>query len=222
MQKFLIFDTETVGIYDRRIYDIAWQIVDRYGNLYSRYNFIVKEVYNNGGLMAGAYYQKKVPEFYVPAVKSGAIPVMPWAQIIEIFRTDLMVNGVDTIAAYNIKFDIEAMRTTQAWYGEDEKTVTDGEYRSLCLWQFVVDAILSRNKFQKIATELGWFKTSTGNVYTNAEKAFAYISGEWGFVEDHTAMSDVEIETYIFAAAMRQKKKIPYGVIGGSPWKLAQ
>ena len=152
---------------------------------------------------------------------AGEIGLTSWQNIIDLFRFQLRDYNVSAIAAYNMQFDIKAMRQTHGQYG-DGASVTGGGYDALCLWQFVCQSILSRPKFQKIATELGWFKTSTGNVYTNAEKAYAYISGDWGFTEEHTALADVEIETEIFAACMKQKRTIPYNDIWGSPWQLAQ
>jgi DNA polymerase III epsilon subunit-like protein len=221
MKKFLIFDTECIGLDDRSIYDIAWQIVDRHGRVYDSANFLVEETITNPDIMAKAHYHKKIYSHYIPMIADGEVTIRPWQEIIEAFRADLRHWNVSAIAAYNMSFDIAAMRATHGRYGDD-KSVTDGRYDALCLWQFVCESILSRPKFQKIATELGWFKTSTGNVFTNAEKAYAYISGAWGFVEDHTALSDVEIETEIFVACMKQKRTIPYNNIDGSPWALAQ
>lgn len=221
MKKFAIFDTECVGLDDRSIYDIAWQIVDRHGRIYDRANFLVEETLTNPKIMGQAFYHKKVYSHYIPMLASGAVEMQPWIDIIEAFRADLRFHNVAAICAYNMAFDIKAMQHTHGQFGDSER-VTGGDYDALCLWQFVCESILSRPKFQKIATELGWFKTSTGNVFTNAEKAYAYISGAWGFVEDHTALSDVEIETEIFAACMKQKRKIPYNNLDGSPWKLAQ
>ena len=40
------------------------------------------------------------------------------------------------------------------------------------------------------------------------------------FIEDHTALSDAQIEVAILAECFRQKKAVPYGKINGSPWRL--
>ncbi len=218
---YLTLDTECIGIDDRRVYDLAYAIHYKDGTIIATFNALVEEVIYNGDLMGGAFYNKKVYSHYLPRIAAQEIQIMPWQDIIDQFRHDLAAYEVDTICAYNIGFDIRAMCDTAAYYGDDDM-VTGGDYNALCIWQFVCEAILSRPKYRQTCEELGWFKTSTGNVYTNAEKAFAYITGEWGFVENHTAMEDVFIEVEILAACFKQKRKIPLNYIDGSPWKLAQ
>lgn len=221
MKKFMILDTECIGLDDRRVYDIAWQIVDRHGNVYGEYNALVREVFTNADIMTGAHFHKKVYSDYIPMLNDRDIMLENWQHIVLAFRDHLREYNVKAICAYNMAFDMRAMLATHSHYG-DGRRLTGGDYDALCLWQFVCEAILSRPKFNRIATELGWFKTSTGNVYTNAEKAYAYIKGDWGFCEDHTALSDVNIEREIFAACMKQKRTIPYNYLDGSPWQLAQ
>jgi hypothetical protein len=218
--NFAILDTECIGLTDRRVYDIAWAIMKRDGTIIHRNGFVVREVITDADRMVGAHFHKKVYSDYIPMIADG-YKLADWQDIIETMRSDFREHGVGTVCAYNMGFDVSAMRATHADFGDEER-ITGGDYKALCIWQFVCETILSRRKFNKIAKALGWFRQKTGNVFTNAEKAYAYISGEHGFTEDHTAASDVEIEAYILAACLRQKKKIPYNKIGGQPWRLAQ
>jgi len=222
LKRFAVVDTETIGIENPLVYDFAVSIVDRNGHVYEDYNVLIGDVITDASLMKDAFYHKKVYTHYIPMLSAGLVKLAHWDTAIAKFRSMLAIHNVGAVCAYNMNFDVGAMWKTHLRFGNDKNNLTGGEYQRLCLWRFVVDAILSRPKYQKIATELGWFKSSTGNVITNAEKAYAYISGEWGFCEDHTAMSDVRIETEILLACLKQKGKIPYDVLKTNPWKDAQ
>jgi hypothetical protein len=67
----------------------------------------------------------------------------------------------------------------------------------------------------------GWI-TEAGNVRTNAEKVYAYLSGDLDFIESHTALHDAQIETEILQRLLAKKKTIPYNVLDHMPWRKAQ
>ena len=63
--------------------------------------------------------------------------------------------------------------------------------------------------------------SEAGNLRTGAEYAYRFCRGDWGFIEDHTALSDAEIETEILAACYASRKAIPYNIIDGTPpWQI--
>lgn len=66
---------------------------------------------------------------------------------------------------------------------------------------------------------MGWVSPA-GNIKTGAEFAHRYCSGDYSFIEDHTALSDARIETFIMAECFKLKKRVPYGKINGSPWRI--
>ena len=66
---------------------------------------------------------------------------------------------------------------------------------------------------------MGWV-SKAGNINTGAEYAYRFCAGDWGFIEDHTALSDAKIETDIMAACFAAKKRVPYGVMNAQPWRI--
>ena len=61
-------------------------------------------------------------------------------------------------------------------------------------------------------------RNDKGNLLTNAERMFAYMSSNEEFEEEHTGLADVLIEVEIYNRVARQKKKVSGGIIG-SPYK---
>ena len=59
-----------------------------------------------------------------------------------------------------------------------------------------------------------------GNILTNAECAYRFISGDLDFKESHTAAEDTTIEREILADCFRAKGPVPYNIITGQPWRL--
>ncbi|NDC96566.1 hypothetical protein EB077_14780, partial [bacterium] len=92
-------------------------------------------------------------------------------------------------------------------------------FKLLDIWQFACEVRLSRRTYKSLATSMGWV-SDAGNLRTGAEYAYRFCSGDHGFVEDHTALSDARIEVAILAECFKQKKQIPYGKINQAPWKL--
>jgi len=89
----------------------------------------------------------------------------------------------------------------------------------LDIWQFACETKLSQKRYRSIALDQGWVSPA-GNIKTGAEFCYRYVGGDWAFVEDHTALSDVRIEVEILAECFRQKKPVPYNVINGAPWRI--
>ena len=78
---------------------------------------------------------------------------------------------------------------------------------------------ICQRAYANIAREMGWVSPA-GNIKTGAEFAHRYCSGDYSFIEDHTALSDARIETFIMAECFKLKKRVPYGKINGAPWRL--
>lgn len=215
-KKYIIavIDTECVGLQDKSVYDFAWQIVDKKGNVYSEGSYLVEETITNADKMMGAFYAKKIFSHYIPMLARREISILPWDEIRARFLADLSEFNVNIVAAYNIGFDMGAIRSTNGG-----NKFLDRNVKILDIWQFACETILSQKSYMRIASEQGWISTA-GNIRTNAEKAFAYISGDWEYSEEHTALSDVKIEVSILADCFRQKKSIPFGKVNAQPWRI--
>jgi len=214
---FLVLDTETCDL-SGSVYDVGYTICDKYGNILQTRNALVREIFTNGKKMMGAFYAKKLFSHYAPMLESDDIKMETWETITGWMNQDIADFQVTVICAYNAGFDFRVMNATHRMLGYTGK-VLNAPLKTLDLWQFACETKLSQKTYKKLATKKGWVSPK-GNIKTGAEFCYRFCSGEWGFIEDHTALSDALIETKILADCMATKKKIPYGKINQQPWRI--
>lgn len=231
-KKFLIADGETTGLAGQAyLFDFAYAIATRKRVILER-AFMVREIITSPRIMLSAYLSKdwrdmmgrKIFTDYIPMLANGERKLYGWREVVEIMRDDMLTHGVDVFSAYNLRFDIGAIASTHSYIGYPGKVLP---YKPdlLCLWEFACRVLCNTPTYHKVARELGqstgWI-TKANNVRTNAEKVYAYLSNDWDFVEEHTALADVQIETEILQRLLAKKKPIPYNVLDYMPWRKAQ
>jgi hypothetical protein len=212
-----VLDTETVGL-EGHVYDIAWCITDRRGNIVCERNWLVQENFTDPQKMMGAFYAGKTFTHYAPMLQAGTITMRPWAEILGALRADCLCYGVQTVSAYNAGFDLRVIDQTHGDLTGADFDLFD-DLQILDIWQFACETKLQQKSYARIARALGWVSPA-GNIKTGAEFAYRFVCGDHSFIEDHTALSDAQIEVAILAECFRQKKSVPYGVINASPWRL--
>ena len=216
---FMVLDTETCDL-TGSVYDVGYTIADRKGNIATTRNWLVKEIFTDAKKMMGAFYAKKMFSHYAPMLNDGAVKLAAWSDIVQTMRDDCAAFGVTSIAAYNAAFDFRVMAATHKMLGHTDRILPKG-LKKLCIWQFACETKLSQKSYVKMALANGWVSPK-GNIKTGAEFAYRYTTHRPEFIEDHTALSDAIIETTILAACFQQKRKTPWGRIGGSPWRIVQ
>lgn len=82
----------------------------------------------------------------------------------------------------------------------------------LDIYRMACECIMYGKKFRETAFNNLWI-TENGNFQTNAQVCYRYLTGDNTFIEKHTALADVEIETEILLHCLKQKKKIPYNML---------
>ena len=212
----LTLDTEACDL-EGNVYDVGYTIHNRRGEIVTQYNALVSEIFTDASKMMGAFYAKKLFTHYAPMLDDGTISLKPWAEIVEQMRSDVSTFGVNVVAAYNLGFDRRVMRQTNKLLGDGPVFSTNPQL--LDIWQFACETKLSQARYKQIARDLGW-TSSAGNIRTGAEYAYRFCSGDHGFIEDHTALSDAIIETKILADCYACKKSVPYGIINAQPWRF--
>jgi hypothetical protein len=215
-KTIMVLDTETCDL-KGHVYDVGYTIANKRGEIVTRYNALVLEIFTDAEKMMGAFYAKKLFSHYAPMLDRGEISLVPWMDIIAQMRYDISLHNVNVMAAYNLGFDRRVMRGTHKLLGDGQPICSKME--QLDLWQFACETKLSQKRYASIAREQGWV-SAAGNIKTGAEFAYRFCSGDFGFIEDHTALSDALIETEIMADCFRQKKAVPYGKVNGSPWRI--
>ena len=219
-RKIFLFDTETQGVDKRYVYDIAFQIVDKNGKVYESATYLVREMVTNPEVMCDAFYHKKVYTDYIPMLDEGAIGLANWLDIVGHLQDAVKTHDADVVSAYNIPFDISAMRQTHKALGY-HGPILPYPMKKLCLWLWSCITLCRRPTYHKDALTFGWF-SDAGNVRTTAEHVFRYLSKQPDFIEDHTALSDVHIERDILSNLYKLKGPVPYGRANAACWRLAQ
>lgn len=84
------------------IYDLGWQIVDRYGRVYAKRNFLITEIFSVPSIFNTAYYKEKRP-MYLEMLGNGEIELVSWQTATAVLSADL--EKVTDVGAYNSMFD---------------------------------------------------------------------------------------------------------------------
>ena len=229
---FMTTDTETTGLDKPIVFDLGYVISTRKTILLER-SFLVRETITNPTIMLGALFNKewrammggKLFSVYIPAIAEREMLLHGWNEITETMRDDMLTHGVDVFAAYNLQFDTRALGKTQEKFCAGGKILN---YRPdmLCLWDFACNTVCNTQLYHDVCRSMnpdtGWI-TPANNVRTTAEKVYAFLTAQYGFVEQHTALHDAQIETEILHRLLAKKKTIPYNNPDiGSPWQRAQ
>ena len=217
MQKriVMVLDTETATL-QGHVYDIGYVIMTRRGEVLTENTALVRETFTDQRLMRTAYYGDKVFTEYMPRYRRGEIDIKPWAEIAAEMRRDALEYGVNTLAAYNANFDLRVMRQTNRMLGGQPILPP---VKRLCIWHFVCRTLFQSATFRRWAIERGYV-SDAGNIRTSAEIAYRYLTGDWDFVESHTALHDAQIEAEILTRCFAQRKRIPDNLLPRSPWRL--
>jgi transposase-like protein len=228
MKNILVLDTETTGDFGQPlIYDFGYKIINPKGQVLFVKNAIVREVFENRFIMDKAYYAEKIKK-YQEMISNHEIEVEPYHKIIREFITVARKYKVEVISAYNLAFDIRAINGTMKMcysQGDDdkilEKLINQKNKKLLCIWNLACETILDTDEYREFA-KLNGKISEKGNYLTNAEVTYQYITQNLGFIEDHTALSDVNIEIDILLHILENYEgNLTYGLHYGS-WRKVQ
>lgn len=222
MEKRMIavLDTETAGGFGRpMVYDFGFAITDKNGNVFESRSFVIKEIFLNWKKMRTAYYKDKKPAYW-RAIHEGTRKLVPFVVAVMEFKALCKKYGVNEIAAYNLNFDMRALKAT-----EEELTGKDWFYNFLngfqlhCIWGTACQTLYHK-KFYNFCTENG-FVSDKGNVQTSAEIGYRYLTQDTDFTECHTGLEDVLIEIAIMVRVYKAHKKMEKAPIS-APWRMVQ
>lgn len=207
-EYFIVIDTETANSVEQPLpYDVGWIVTDRHGNIFEERSYVVAEIYcSEKELMQSAYYAEKLPQ-YEKDIRKGSRTLASIFTIRKQFFKDFNNYHCKRVFAYNMNFDKRALNNdiryiTKSW----ERWFFPRETEYCCIWNIACQLLLTRKSYIKFAEENKLF-TDKGNIQTNAESCYKYITKNPYFVESHTGLEDVLIETAILNYCFRQHKK---------------
>lgn len=204
---FAILDIETLT--DARLaFDIAWILKDSKGRTLETHNYLVREIVDTpfaNILIRRDSFMKNKAQFYMDGMAFNSFDIMSLVSIHDIFHAAAAkYNAKIVMCAYNAKFDYNVLNDNmQAYYGmnffDDSVEVVD-------IMTMALATICDTNKFVRWC-QLNNHVTAKGNVQTNAETVYAYLTRNSDFVEAHHALEDCEIESDIYFKARSYRKK---------------
>ena len=212
----IVLDTETANtIQDEHgldmsnvlFYDLGFQLVDSHGRTYGKkFSFVNSDIFTHEAeLMQSAYYAKKIPQ-YRADLASGKRILANTYEIRKVLCELVAEYDCKFVCAHNARFDYNSLNNTQRW-------TTKSRFRyflpyGLEWWDTLKMARSVMGKmptYQRFCTENG-YTTKTGKPRFTAEICYRFITKDNTFVESHTGLEDVEIETEILRYCHRQHK----------------
>jgi hypothetical protein len=116
--------------------------------------------------------------------------------------------NVKEIYAFNMRFDYNSLNNTQRWLTKSKYRYFFPKGIMICdIMKMARDVIAKTPSYKRFCVENGYL-TKNGRCKLTAETVYKYIMQDTSFVESHTGLEDVKIETIIMAYCFRKHKKM--------------
>ena len=220
----IVLDVETtnnqIGVKgapnDGLVYDLGFTVADKQGNVYAKRSFAIKEIFDWKELMDTAYYKNKLPKYYEKIRKGEMKKVSIW-EARKSIKSAMEYFNITEVYAFNANFDYTTLNNTVRflsgsacrWFFKYGTKICD-------IWHIACQTLGLQKTFQ-------WenVRNANGNLITNAERMYAYLSQDFDFEEEHTGLADALIETQILARCFKTHKSIDKS-INRACWRICQ
>ena len=192
-----VFDTETTSLDKPFCYNIGYVIVNTDNwEIISRKSYVVEQIWHNLPLFSSAYYAEKRP-LYVAEMKAHKTIMDKFGYICQKMIRDFNNYEISLAFAFNSAFDEKVFAFNCDWYkcNNPFDNITIKDIRGFAHW-FLVSP-----QYKDFCDHYGYY-TETGNYSTTAETFYRYLSNNTDFIEEHTALSDSEIEKDILVSCV--------------------
>ena len=199
----VVFDTETVSLEKPFCYNIGYTIVNvDNGKTLVKRDYVVEQVWHNPMLFITAYYADK-RDIYVAAMRSRKTVMAKYGYICQAMIRDFIKFEVAGAYAFNSPFDDKVFTYNSDWFkcNNPFDNIPIFDIRGY-VHQFMID-----DNFKKFCEDNGYF-TDSGNYSTTAEVMYRYLTGNTDFIEEHTALSDSEIEAEILLECIKRGAEV--------------
>jgi hypothetical protein len=207
--KILMLDSETTNEIETPLcYDLGFSVVDLdNGKAIEKHSYVVADIFCDKDLMASAFFGDKIPQYWAD-IKNGKRMLRRWSTIRTIVREVMAQYDIDTIVAHNARFDYSSTATTQRYL-----TCSKWRYFFPYGTKFVCTLKMAREIFGKDEDYIAFcekneYLTSYNKPRLTAEILYRYLTNNLAFVESHTGLEDVEIETEILLACLERNPTV--------------
>ncbi len=210
---FLCIDTETANSHnakncmeDALPYDIGFAVQDTHGTIYETHSYVNSDIfYDEAEMMKSAYYAKKLPRYH----EEIACGIRKVANTWEIRRKMLEVMeryNIKEVVAHNARFDYTVLNNLVKFIS-GSRVRNWFPFGMVEWWDSLAMArsvMLKMPTYQKFCIE----ELGLESANAKAETLYRFIIKDPDFIESHTALEDVLIESQIVAYCYRQHKEM--------------
>ena len=187
-------------------YDIGFAVMDTHGIIYDKYSYVNSDVfYGMPELMESAYYAKKLPRYHEEIACGLRIVANTWEirrkmiEVCEMYR-------IKEVVAHNAGFDYDTLNNIVR-YLTGSRVRHWFPFGMVEWWDSMkmAQSVICKMPMYKAhcIEELGMSRASA-----KAENLYRWIIKDPDFVEAHTGLEDVLIESQIVAYCYRQHKEM--------------
>lgn len=204
--RVIVFDIETIGKVNQDLLNIGYKIIDlniqtAEAKVLCERDYLVRslidnEVYciNDDFVGAAKYY------VYKGLLADGKIIKRNLKQIYVTLMNDIKKHNVLFGYAYNCNFDLDKFK----------KHCPDGVVNPFDtipvfdIWDYAVELICQTEDYKEWALANDQITESQRYISTSVEAVARYLYNDLDFIEDHTALSDVQHETEILIECVKR------------------
>ena len=208
-EKFIVLDIETANdIPDTFAYDVGFVVADRKGNIYEEESYVVKDVFiNERELMQSCYYANKLP-LYEERIAEQKIKIASIFTVRRQIAHYIAKYNIKKVYAYNAYFDNNGLNTTMRYLSKSKyRWFFPYGVEICCIWHMACQTICNRMDYCLFCAKNGYY-SPRGNMTTNAETIYKYLTKNTDFEEEHTGLADVHIELEILCKCLSYHEKI--------------
>lgn len=193
----LLVDVETANdLTDPLVYDLGLVVLAPNGDIVESYSLVISDIFNNTVLMDSAYYANKY-DLYLEDMRAGLAHKVNFYTARQLVLRLMKEYGITDVYAYNCDFDRKALTQTYRY-------LTKSKFRWFfpygtqyhCIWHIACQTIGSEMDYYNFCIKNGYYKPS-GNITTDAETMYRYLTQDKTFKEEHTGLADCLIEREI-------------------------
>ena len=199
--NYVVFDTETTSLDKPFCYNIGYSIRNENNQILAEKEFIVEQIWHNLPLFSTAYYAEK-RLIYVKRMKARRVEMSKFGYICREMARDFTKFQVEMAFAYNSSFDEKVFDFNCDWF----KCINPFENIEVKDIRGFVHHFIIDDNFKTFCEENGYF-TESGNYSTTAECIYRYLANNTDFIEEHTALSDSQIEADILYYCLQKGGK---------------
>lgn len=227
MSYILILDTETVSkntyfsIYDHHVFDFGFVIADTdTREIVETYDVFIEEIWSNEDYMKHFFFSNNYLEWYKDNLDKKIVTMK---QAASDFRNYVAKYKIEDICIYNATFDINALKTTTSELCGDN-IIDLNDFHIVDIYHVACQALRDDEQY-KVFCENNNYVTEKGNIQSNVQSVYSYITGNVNFEEAHTALADAIIEKEIYFWTVDRENTEGYEYIkkpNPSCWRLVQ